>query len=79
MNWEVEDFRNKPPLHDPGPWLTWIVPESLALRYVFRIALWIYVIPILLFGIQMTPLGLLIQFLVIDYVSYLQYKKINYF
>ena len=79
MNYEYEDFRNQPPLKDPGPWLTWAVPESLALRYLFRICLWIYVIPIMLFGIQVTPLGVLMQFLVVDYVSYLQYKKINFF
>jgi len=79
MMWEVEDFREKKPLQDPGPWLTWIVPENLALRYIFRIALWIYVIPFLLLGFNLTPLGVLVQFLVIDYVSYLQYKKMNIF
>jgi hypothetical protein len=77
--WEVEDFRGKKPLKDPGPWLTWIVPENLALRYIFRIAIWIYVIPFLLLGFNLTPLGVLVQFLVVDYFSYLQYKKMNIF
>ena len=79
MNYEYEDYRNKKPLKDPGPWLTWVVPESLALRYLFRILVWIYVVPFLLLGIQVTSLGLIIQFLVVDYVSYLQYKNTNTF
>jgi hypothetical protein len=79
MNFEVEDYRKKKPLKDPGSWLTWTVPESLALRYLFRIVVWIYVVPFLLLGIQVTSLGLLIQFLVVDYVSYLQYKNTNNF
>jgi len=79
MNFEVEDYRKKNPLQDPGPWLTWAVPENLGLRYLFRIVVWIYVVPFLLLGIQVTSLGLLIQFLVVDYVSYLQYKNTNTF
>lgn len=79
MNFEVEDYRKKKPLKDPGPWLIWTVPESLALRYLFRIVVWIYIVPFLFLGIQVTSLGLLIQFLVVDYVSYLQYKNTNTF
>jgi hypothetical protein len=79
MNFEVEDYRKKKPLKDPGPWLAWTVPESLAFRYLFRIVLWLYVVPFLLLGMQVTSLGLLIQFLVVDYVSYLQYKNTNIF
>jgi len=79
MNYEVNDYRKQPPLQDPGPWLTWAIPEFLAFRYLFRIVLWVYVIPVMLFGIQMTPFGVFVQFLVVDYVSYLQYKKINFF
>ena len=79
MNFEVENYRKKKPLKDPGPWLTWTIPESLAIRYLFRIVVWIYVVPFLLLGIQVTSLGLLIQFLVVDYVSYLQYKNTNIF
>ena len=79
MNFEVHDYRKKKPLQDPGPWMTWAVPENLALRYLFRIVVWIYVVPFLLLGIQVTSLGLLIQFLVVDYVSYLQYKNTNTF
>ena len=79
MNFEIEDYRKKKPLKDPGPWLTWAVPENLALRYLLRIVLWIYVLPFLLLGIQFTSLGLLVQFLVVDYISYLQYKKMNIF
>ena len=79
MDYEFEDFRKKPPLKDPGPWLTWTVPESLAFRYLFRVVIWLYLIPFVLLGIQVTAIGILIQFLVIDYVSYLQYKKMNIF
>jgi len=79
MNFEVEDYRKKKPLQDPGPWLTWAVPENLALRYLFRIVVWIYVVPFLIFGIQLSGIGVLIQFLVVDYISYIQYKKMNIF
>jgi len=79
MNYEYEDYRNKKPLKDPGPWLTWAVPESLAFRYLFRVVIWLYLIPFVLLGIQVTAIGILVQFLVIDYVSYLQYKKMNIF
>jgi len=79
MNFEVEDYRKKQPLKDPGPWLTWAVPENLTLRYLLRILVWIYIVPFVLLGIQLSGIGVLIQFLVVDYISYLQYKKMNIF
>lgn len=76
MNYEYEDFRKQEPLNDPGPWLTWQVPSEWSFRYVMRLAIWMWLIPTI-FGFALAPLGFLIQFFVVDYFSYLQYKKTN--
>tara|TARA_B100000085_G_scaffold281666_1_gene308699 strand:- start:4277 stop:4510 length:234 start_codon:yes stop_codon:yes gene_type:complete len=74
MQWEVEDFRKKDP-NDPGPWLTWIVPKELVFTYVTRLLFWTIIIPYLLFGAILAPLGFAIQMLVIDYFTWLQIKN----
>lgn len=77
MNYEFEDFRNKKPLKDPGPWMTWTLPKELVGKYIFRLILWLFFLPWLLFGGTLAPLGLALQFLVVDYFSWLQYKNSN--
>ena len=49
MHYEFEDYRQKN-IKDPGPWLTWTVPSELAVKYLFRLLLWMFLIPWLLFG-----------------------------
>lgn len=79
MNYEFQDYREQKPLKDPGPWLTWFIPEQFIFRYFFRMILFLYFIPTMLFGVQLSSLGYFVQFLVIDYVTWLQYKNTNFF
>lgn len=73
-NYEFEDYRNpnKPKL---GSWPFWIVPEFYALSYLIRLAIFIVVIPYL-FGVMLTPVGLLLNFLLIDYFIYRGIKTV---
>tara|TARA_X000001036_G_C20606336_1_gene777115 strand:+ start:1065 stop:1292 length:228 start_codon:yes stop_codon:yes gene_type:complete len=72
MDWEVHDYRNKPPV---PTWTEWHWPKDQALWILWRIFFWTVVIPFALFGTILTPLGFLIQLLIIDYVTYLQWKN----
>jgi hypothetical protein len=72
MDWEVEDYRNKPPI---PTWTEWQWPKEQAAWIIWRIFFWTIVIPYALFGGILTPLGFFIQLLVVDYVTYLQWKN----
>ena len=74
MNYEVKDYRepNKPKL---GLWPFWQVPEFYILSYLIRLAIFIVVIPYL-FGVMLTPMGLLLNFLLIDYFIYRGIKTV---
>ena len=72
MDWEVKDFRKKPPT--PG-WFEWRVPKELGFDYILKIFLFLYAIPFLLFGAVFTPFGMLINVVIIDYFIYLGYKS----
>jgi hypothetical protein len=74
MNYEVNDFREpeKPKL---GTWPFWQVPEVFILSYLIRLAIFIVVIPYL-FGVMLTPIGLLLNFLLIDYFIYRGIKTV---
>ena len=74
MNYEFEDFRRNKP-KDPGPWLTWIWPRELVGTYLWRIAFWTILVPMVLFGAILTPAGFFLQLLIIDFFTYLQYKN----
>lgn len=74
--YEFNDYR-QPKLNDPGPWLTWAVPSEFVLRYLLRLSIWLWLIPTLLLGITLAPVGLLIQFLVVDYFTWIQYRNTN--
>ena len=76
MHYEFEDYRIKN-IKDPGPWLTWAVPNELVMKYLFRLLLWMFFLPWVLFGGTLAPLGILLQFLVVDYFSWLKYKNTN--
>lgn len=77
MNWEVEDYRPKKPLQDPGPWLTWAWPKDMVGKMIFRLLFWTIALPFLLFGAVLSPVGFLLQIVVIDYFTWLQYKNSN--
>ena len=72
MDWEVKDFGKKPPT--PG-WIEWQVPSELGLDYVFKLFLFLFGIPFMLFGTVFTPFGMLINVIIIDYFIYLGYKS----
>ena len=73
-NFEFEDYREpqKPKL---GAWPFWTVPEFYALSYLIRLAIFIIVMPYL-FGVVLTPVGLLINFLLVDYFIYRGIKTV---
>jgi len=73
-NYEFEDYRNpkKPKL---GSWPFWIVPEFYALSYLIRMAIILVALP-MLFGIQLTPVGLFFMFLIFDYFTYKGLKTV---
>jgi len=54
-------------------WLFWSVPLDWAPTYILRMILWLFVIPTLL-GIQFTIAGYFIQFLVVDFFTYLSLR-----
>ena len=74
MQYEFEDFRKKNP-KDPGPWLTWAWPRELVGTYLWRIMFWTILVPVVIFGYILSPVGFLLQLLVIDFFTYLQYKN----
>jgi len=74
----IPEMQNPRPPKKPnlGSWPFWSSPDQLAFDYVLKIALFLVGIP-MLFGITYTPVGLFINYLIIDYIIYLQYKKIT--
>ena len=77
MHFEYEDYRKKPPKPWMGIWPLWEVPSWLALDYVAKLGIFLVGVPYL-FGLYFTALGLLTNFLLIDYFVYRSYKfKIN--
>jgi len=74
---EYEDFRPRKPLQDPGPWLQWAWPTNIVGKMLFRLVFWTLILPLILFGGVLTPVGVLLQLVVIDYFSWVQYKNTN--
>ena len=72
MNWEAYDYRPKKP-KPPDPWLKWKVPSEQALSYIWNLFMFIFLIPTML-GFALTPIGIAIQVLVIDYFLWVKYK-----
>lgn len=66
----------RPPKNNLGSWPFWSSPPHLAFDYIFKIALFLIGIP-MLFGVAFTPMGLLFNYLLIDYLIYTQYKRIS--
>ena len=66
MDWEVEDFRKKP---EPPRWRDW--SPLLPVRYIVGMIFYLFVLPFL-FGFSFTPMGLLFNRILIDYIFYRQ-------
>jgi len=77
MNYEWEDYRPPKPPKDPGPWLTWTLEQEHVIPYFVRMFLWMYFIPVLLFGLYLTPVGYLFQLLILDWFTWVQLKQKN--
>jgi len=69
-NYEYKN--NKKP--NLGSWPFWTVPVPLVPTYIIRMVLFVVLIPVA-FGVSLSSIGLLINFLIIDYVIYLGIKK----
>ena len=74
----IPEMLNPRPPRKPnlGNWPFWSSPPELALDYVLKIAVFLIILPSL-FGVAFTPMGLLINYLLIDFLLYLQYKKVT--
>jgi len=72
LDWEAYDYRRKPP-KQPQPWLKWQVPAEQALRYISNIFMFTFLVPFIL-GFALTPIGIAIQIVVIDYFLWVKYK-----
>ena len=68
MNYEMIDYR-KPKKPQLGPWLTYSVPEKFALGYVWKLFFYTFLIPFVL-GMTLTSIGLLLNFIIFDYIYY---------
>mgnify|MGYP000049951451 CR=1 FL=1 len=68
MNYEMIDYR-KPKKPQLGPWLTYSVPEKFALGYVWKLFFYMFLIPFVL-GMTLTSIGLLLNFIIFDYIYY---------
>lgn len=72
MDWEAYDYRPKKP-KQPDPWLKWQVPSEQALRYISNIFMFTFLVPFVL-GFALTPIGIFIQIIVLDYFMWIKYK-----
>ena len=68
MNYEFEDYR-KPKKLNLGPWLTYRVPSIFVMDYIIKMFLWLWLLPFLV-GFAVTPLGLLLNTIIFDYIYY---------
>ena len=71
MNYEFNDFRNKP---EPPSSTNWQVPKELGWDYIVKMFLFLFGIPFLLFGAVFTPVGMLVNVIIIDYFIYISYR-----
>ncbi len=74
MHYEYEDYRKKPPKPMLGSWPTWIVPQMFVMDYLVKVLLFLFLLPYL-FGMVLTTMGLLLNFLLVDFIMYLSYKS----
>ena len=49
MDWEVQDYRKKPPKKEVD-WIDWQVPREMASQYIWRMIFWVLLMPLIFFG-----------------------------
>ena len=59
--------------NQPSSWINWQVPAPLAGDYIFKLLLFLFLLPWFL-GFKFTPLGWVMNGLLIDFFVYLGYK-----
>jgi len=59
-----------------GSWPFWIAPSDLVLDYLIKMAIFLVVVP-MVFGVVYTPMGLFLNYLFLDFLIYLQYKRLT--
>ncbi len=74
MQYEYEDYRKPPPKPMLGSWPLWIVPQMFVMDYIIKVVMFLFLLPYL-FGLVLTTMGLLLNFLLVDFVLYLSYKS----
>ena len=71
---EMHDYRPKPPKQQLGSWPFWIVPTFCVWDYIIKMLMFLFLLPFF-FGVVFTPTGLFFNFLFIDFIMYLSYKR----
>ena len=74
MDYEFEDYRKKPPKPMLGDFPLWIVPNIFVTDYLVKLVTFLFLLPAL-FGISLTIIGLFLNFMLVDFILYLSYKK----
>ena len=74
MDYEFEDYRKKPPKPMLGSFPLWIVPNIFVTEYMVKLVAFLFLIPAL-FGVSLTVTGLFLNFMLVDFILYLSYKK----
>ena len=74
MDYEFEDYRKKPPKPMLGDYPLWIVPNIFVTDYLVKLVTFLFLLPAL-FGISLTTVGLFLNFMLVDFILYLSYKK----
>jgi hypothetical protein len=75
MNYEMHNPR-PPKKSKLGSWPFWSSPPQLAFDYIIKIVMFLILLP-MFFGVAFTPAGLFLNYLLIDFIIYLQYKKVT--
>ena len=73
MDWEVYNNRRPP---EPPTWLDWTPIEPM--RYLGSWLLYVWLIPYL-FGMVLTPFGILITTVALDYFQYIRARSLGHY
>ena len=76
MNWEVEDYRKRPPIENIGQWPVHYVPKRMVRGYVYKFIIFFYLIPMYFFGGWFGSLAtFFLYFIVWDMLEYRIIKR----
>jgi len=76
MNYEVDDFRRKPPQEDIGTWPFYYIPERFVGGWVLKTIFFFVFLPMLLWGGWFASSGtLFLYFILYDVLEYSSLKQ----